>query len=81
MKDQKLEGRKVVVLGGTSGFGFATAQAAAAQGAQVVIVSRSQANVDKALQELPQGTTGASLDVTDETAVQNFFAAAGSLEL
>jgi NAD(P)-dependent dehydrogenase (short-subunit alcohol dehydrogenase family) len=80
MKDQKLEGKKVVVLGGTSGFGFATAKAAAAEGAQVVIVSRSQANVVKALQDLPKGTTGASLDVTDETAVQNFFADTGSFD-
>jgi NAD(P)-dependent dehydrogenase (short-subunit alcohol dehydrogenase family) len=80
MKDQRLEGKKVVVLGGTSGFGLATAKAAAAEGAKVVIVSRSQVNVDKALQELPKGTEGTSLDVTDETAVQNFFAATGGVD-
>jgi NAD(P)-dependent dehydrogenase (short-subunit alcohol dehydrogenase family) len=69
----KLEGKKVVVLGGTSGFGFATARAAAAAGAQVVIASRSQANVEKALAELPTGITGATVDVTDEASLHGFF--------
>ncbi len=34
MKDLKLEGKKVVVLGGTSGFGLAVAKAAAEAGAE-----------------------------------------------
>jgi NAD(P)-dependent dehydrogenase (short-subunit alcohol dehydrogenase family) len=80
MKDRKLEGKKVVVLGGTSGFGLAVASAAAAEGAKVVIVSRSQDKVDKALQELPKSAEGASLDVTDEAAVQKFFANMGGLD-
>ncbi len=46
----------------------------------MVVVSRSQANVDKALQELPKGVEGASLDVTDEAAVESFFAATGELD-
>jgi NAD(P)-dependent dehydrogenase (short-subunit alcohol dehydrogenase family) len=78
--DQKLSGKKVVILGGTSGFGLATAKAAAAEGANVVVVSRSQSNVDKALKELPQGTEGVSLDVTNEGAVQKFFEAMGGLD-
>ena len=49
MKSEKLEGKKVVVLGGTSGFGFATAKAAAIAGASVVVASRSRKNVDNAL--------------------------------
>ena len=80
MRDLKLEGKKVVVLGGTSGFGLAVAKAAAEEGARVVVVSRSQANVDNALQELPKGVEGASLNVTDEAAVQKFFAATGELD-
>ena len=80
MEDQKLKGKKVVVLGGTSGFGLATAKAAAAEGASVVVVSRSQSNVENALKELPAGTEGMSLDVTDEAAVQRFFDAMGGLD-
>ena len=80
MRDRRLEGKKVVVLGGTSGFGLATAKAAAEENANVVVVSRSQTNVGKALQDLPKGVEGASLDVTDEGAVQRFFAATGELD-
>ncbi|WP_035347889.1 SDR family oxidoreductase [Edaphobacter aggregans] len=70
----KLEGKKVVILGGTSGFGLATARAATQAGAQVIIASRSQANVDNALAELPAGVTGATVDVTDEASLTRFFA-------
>lgn len=69
----RLDSKKVVILGGTSGFGLATARAAADAGAHVVIASRSQANVDKALAELPSGVTGATADVTDEASLNRFF--------
>jgi len=35
------ENKRVVVAGGSSGIGFATAAAAAAQGAEVIIASRN----------------------------------------
>lgn len=69
----KLEDKKVILLGGTSGFGLATAHAAARAGAHVVIASRTQSNVDKALTELPSGVTGTTVDVTDEAALHHFF--------
>jgi len=49
-----LEGKKVIIMGGSSGLGLATAKAAATDGAAVVIVSSSQARIDGALQELPE---------------------------
>lgn len=76
----KLEGKKVVILGGTSGFGLATARAAANAGAQVIIASRGQANVDKALAELPAGTTGSTVDITNEAALDRFFAGINGLD-
>jgi NAD(P)-dependent dehydrogenase (short-subunit alcohol dehydrogenase family) len=42
---------RVVVLGGTSGIGLATAQAAAAAGARVVVASRNPTNVDASSSE------------------------------
>ena len=42
----------VVVLGGTSGFGFATAKAALAEGARVTIASRSAEKLRGALVRL-----------------------------
>jgi NAD(P)-dependent dehydrogenase (short-subunit alcohol dehydrogenase family) len=76
----KLEGKKVVILGGTSGFGFATARAAAHAGAQVVIASRSRTNVDKALAKLSAGVTGTTVDVTDEGSLKRFFTEVNSLD-
>jgi NAD(P)-dependent dehydrogenase (short-subunit alcohol dehydrogenase family) len=76
----KLIGKKVVVLGGTSGFGFAAARAAANAGAQVVIASRSQANVDKALSESPARVTGSIVDVTDEASLASFFSGLNGLD-
>lgn len=80
MESTKLTGKKIIVLGGTSGFGLATAKAAATAGASVIIASRSQQNVDKALNELPSGITGATVDVTDEAALQSFFNQIGSFD-
>jgi len=48
----KLVGKKVVVVGGTSGIGFGAAQAFLDAGAIVTVVSSSQANVDSAVQRL-----------------------------
>ena len=76
----KLLGKKILVLGGTSGFGLATARAAAQTGAQVIIASRSQANVDKALAELPGEVVGATVDVTDEALLTRFFASLNGLD-
>jgi NAD(P)-dependent dehydrogenase (short-subunit alcohol dehydrogenase family) len=80
LQNEKLKDKRVVVLGGTSGFGLSTAQAAAKAGAKVVISSRSQANVDKALRDLPKGVEGVALDVSDEAALGRFFANLGCLD-
>jgi len=70
-------GKRVVVLGGSSGIGLATAQAAAMKGASVVIASSRKARVDEALATLPAGTAGHALDLTLEPAVKTFFAGLG----
>jgi len=54
----------VVVLGGTSGFGFATAKAALAEGARVTIASRSAEKVHAALLRLGNAAGGECVDVT-----------------
>jgi NAD(P)-dependent dehydrogenase (short-subunit alcohol dehydrogenase family) len=48
----KLQGRRVLVLGGTSGIGFAVAEAALEHGAQVIVSSSKQDNVNRALERL-----------------------------
>lgn len=48
----KLEGNSVLVVGGTSGIGFAVAEASVEFGARVVVASRSQERVDNAVKRL-----------------------------
>lgn len=68
-----LHEQRVVVLGGTSGTGFATAKAAAARGAEVTVVSSRPASVDRALADLPPGTRGKAADLTDTAQVLRLF--------
>ena len=49
-----LDGKKAVVLGGTSGIGLATVQQLLARGAAVVAGGRSQKNLDAAKAAAPQ---------------------------
>jgi len=78
--DTDLHSQRVVVLGGTSGIGLATAAAAAAAGADVTVVSSRKSSVEKALAELPPGTAGHAVDLTDATAVQAFFGDLGDID-
>ncbi len=75
-----LEGKRIIVLGGSSGIGLAVAQAAAEQGGSVVIASSRQARVDEALATLPAGSEGQALDLGDEAAVAAFFAKLGAFD-
>jgi NAD(P)-dependent dehydrogenase (short-subunit alcohol dehydrogenase family) len=72
----ELEGKRVLIIGGSSGIGFAVARAALGQGARVIIASSSAERLRQALDRLGGGES-ALLDVTDERAVQAFFATWG----
>src|SRR6184192_3722276 len=52
--DLELSDRLVVVTGASKGIGYACAAAFAAEGARVVMVSRSRANLDAAIARLPR---------------------------
>ncbi len=69
------EGAKVLVVGGSSGIGQATAHSFATAGAKVTIASRSSAKLDAAARAIGQGVATAVLDLTDEDMVQRFFEA------
>ena len=68
-----LKGQRVVIAGGTSGIGLATARAAARAGAEVTVISRQQASVDRALADLPPGTGGRAGDLTDPALAGQLF--------
>ena len=83
MKDKEnrsLKGKRIVLLGGTSGFGLATAKAAADEGANIVVVSSRQQRVDNALTLLPAGSEGYVADLADEQQVENLFKQIGEFD-
>lgn len=69
-----LSGRRVLVVGGSSGLGLATAQAAAGLGAVVTVASRSQEKIDAAVTLIGAGASGRVLDTTSDASVEAFFA-------
>ena len=73
-----LAGQRVLIVGGASGIGYAVAEAAIADGAEVVIASTNVDKVAAAADKL--GATGAVIDVKDEASVAAFFAASGKFD-
>ncbi|MCU4186346.1 SDR family oxidoreductase [Acidiferrimicrobium sp. IK] len=62
--DLELRDKRLVVVGGTSGMGLATASVVAGEGAAVVLIGRSEARAAEALASLPEGC-GASVVLGD----------------
>jgi len=75
-----LEGKRIVILGGSSGLGLAAARAAAEVGGSIVIASSRAARVEAALATLPPGTTGHIVDLADEGNVKALFAQLGRFD-
>lgn len=75
-----LKNARVLVIGGTSGIGLGVASAVAERGATPIVVSRRQSSVDRALAELPEGTRGATVDLTDQSALDRLAADIGDIE-
>ena len=76
-----IEGRKALVLGGTSGIGLAAARRLAAAGAEVVAMSRSGGHLEAARAELGDGATVRPLDVLDRSAMAAAFEALAPFDI
>jgi len=75
-----LNNSKIVVVGGSSGIGFAVAQQALSAGAEVVIASRSLERLHAAAKQLGGRVTVEQIDVSDEQAVIDFFHRVGPFD-
>jgi NAD(P)-dependent dehydrogenase (short-subunit alcohol dehydrogenase family) len=69
----QLKNQNIVIIGGSSGIGFATAKLAQAHGATVTITGRNQAKLDHAAKELGD-VQMAIVDVANEADMQQLMA-------
>jgi NAD(P)-dependent dehydrogenase (short-subunit alcohol dehydrogenase family) len=76
----EVQKKGVVVLGGSSGIGFAVAQLAASRGAKVVIASSNRERVQKAIESVGGEAQGQVVDVSEERDVATFFTKLGALD-
>jgi NAD(P)-dependent dehydrogenase (short-subunit alcohol dehydrogenase family) len=75
-----MKDHRVVIIGGTSGMGLATARAAAEAGAAVTIAARDPERLRAALATLPAATDGVVADTSREDQVAALFAHVGDLD-
>ena len=75
-----LNGKRILILGGTSGIGLAVAEAAAREGAALVVASSNRARIDAALKTLPANAEGHAVDLGSEAAIAALFAQLGGFD-
>jgi NAD(P)-dependent dehydrogenase (short-subunit alcohol dehydrogenase family) len=80
MSGEDVRGKKVVVIGGSSGIGLAVAKAVLDAEATVVIGSSKATNIKVAVGQLSERAQGFVVDVTDEASVEAFFARVGPFD-
>jgi len=73
----KLDSKKAIVFGGTSGIGLATVMQLSELGTEVIAVGRS----DKAKADLPDNVSFKQCDVLDKDSVKALFAECGAIEI
>lgn len=69
-----LEGKRALVMAGSSGLGFASAQALAEEGARVMICGRDEERLRDATSRIGAGTEWAPCDVSDAADLERLFA-------
>jgi NAD(P)-dependent dehydrogenase (short-subunit alcohol dehydrogenase family) len=69
----RFEGKVVVIIGGNSGIGLASAQAFANEGARVVIAGRDPDTLRSAVQEIGHGAVAHRSDISEVREIQSLF--------
>jgi NAD(P)-dependent dehydrogenase (short-subunit alcohol dehydrogenase family) len=77
---RELSGKRIVVLGGSSGIGLAVAQQVVARGARAIIASSNAERVKQAIATLEEKAEGHTLDLPNERDIQNFFQKIGDFD-
>jgi NAD(P)-dependent dehydrogenase (short-subunit alcohol dehydrogenase family) len=71
---------RVVIVGGTSGIGLATAQRLVDGGREVVVTGRNPEKLAAALDRLGKSATGQAVDARDPEALRAFFVGLGGID-
>ncbi|MGW0804255.1 SDR family oxidoreductase [Nonomuraea sp. NPDC002799] len=71
---------RVVIVGGTSGIGLATAKKLAEGGAEVFVTGRSEERLRAALKQLGDQATGQAVDARDTEAMRAAFEGLGTID-
>ena len=74
------ENKKIVIVGGSSGIGYAVAQKALNAGAQVIIASRSDEKLNAAAKQLGGRVQIEVVDASDDQSVADFFRRVGHFD-
>lgn len=74
------ENKKIVIVGGSSGIGYAVAQKALNADAQVVIASRSNERLNAAAKQLGERVQTEVVDASDDQSVADFFRRVGHFD-
>ena len=74
----QLQGKTVVVVGGSSGIGFSTAELAKVEGAEVIVASHNAERLKAAADKL--GAKAIAADVTSDDSIAKLFAACGAVD-
>lgn len=74
----QFKGKKVVVVGGSSGIGLATAEMAKSEGAEVIIASRNATKLDAVAEKL--NVVAIPADVTSDASVHDLFRRCGAVD-
>src|ERR1700694_3797462 len=80
LPDKTFEGRIGVITGGATGIGFAIAKELSRLGARVIIASRKEENLKKAVAELGERAQYHVLDVREADAVEAMAAKLGAVD-
>ncbi len=75
-----LQGQRIVIIGGSSGIGLATAKLAAGEGAEVIIASRSEEHLRKAKEEIGGNVESFTVNIMDEESIKGLFYQVGELD-
>jgi NAD(P)-dependent dehydrogenase (short-subunit alcohol dehydrogenase family) len=78
-----LQNQRILIIGGSSGIGLATAQLATERGAHVIIAGRSKSKLDAAVATLQTASAPAlaiAVDITDASSIAQLFAEVGNID-